>query len=89
MKASTVIAGIVAGAAQITTGFAAAINLAPRDGQTFSLFAYGEGLSGLTVFSQGQDVFIGDYTKQKDAKAAPVVCTLPPRISLLSGNQPP
>ncbi|EFQ29623.1 hypothetical protein CGRA01v4_14908 [Colletotrichum graminicola] len=49
---------------------ASASNSAP-----FQIYAYGEGIGGLPLFSAGSDAFLGDYAKFNDPNAAPVTFT--------------
>ncbi|KAH7177085.1 hypothetical protein EDB81DRAFT_707844 [Dactylonectria macrodidyma] len=51
--------------------------LATRESQTpFQLYAYGEGLGGLTLFSTGGNAYLGDYKLVNDSQAAPVLFTI-------------
>ncbi|KAJ0160684.1 hypothetical protein CTA2_7539 [Colletotrichum tanaceti] len=45
------------------------------DSSPFQIYAYGDTIGGLPVFSAGGDAYIGDYTLFKDPNAAPVIFT--------------
>ncbi|KAH7128071.1 hypothetical protein B0J13DRAFT_611598 [Dactylonectria estremocensis] len=54
----------------------ASAGLTIRESQTsFQLYAYGEGLGGLTLFSAGGNAYLGDYKLLNDSQAAPVLFT--------------
>ncbi|KAM5349263.1 hypothetical protein ACJ41O_005770 [Fusarium nematophilum] len=42
---------------------------------SFSLFAYGNGIGGLPMFSTGGDVFVGNFSSVGNPEAAPVLFT--------------
>ncbi|KAK1957426.1 hypothetical protein LY78DRAFT_620760 [Colletotrichum sublineola] len=41
----------------------------------FQIYAYGDGIGGLPLFSAGGDAYLGDHTKLNDSNAAPVTFT--------------
>ncbi|KAK1574416.1 uncharacterized protein LY79DRAFT_639835 [Colletotrichum navitas] len=41
----------------------------------FQIYAYGDGIGGLPLFSTGSDAFLGDYANFNDPNAAPVTFT--------------
>ncbi|KAK2053049.1 hypothetical protein LY76DRAFT_554690 [Colletotrichum caudatum] len=48
----------------------------PRAANTpFQVYAYGDGIGGLPLFSAGGDAFIGNFSKFNDPNAAPVTFT--------------
>ncbi|KAK1993382.1 hypothetical protein LX36DRAFT_684315 [Colletotrichum falcatum] len=48
---------------------------ASNNNNPFQIYAYGDGIGGLPLFSAGTDAFLGDYTKFNDSNAAPVTFT--------------
>ncbi|KAH7143618.1 hypothetical protein EDB81DRAFT_947674 [Dactylonectria macrodidyma] len=49
----------------------------------FSLYAYGTGLSGLRLFTSGDEAYVGNYALVDDSEAAPVIFTKQSDDSLL------
>ncbi|KAM5386094.1 hypothetical protein ACJA88_002244 [Fusarium oxysporum] len=55
----------------LATAATAASNTGP-----FSLYAYGTGVGGLPIFSSGDEVFVGNFSKVDDSEAAPIQFTV-------------
>ncbi|KAF4438541.1 hypothetical protein FACUT_4816 [Fusarium acutatum] len=55
----------------LATAATAASNTGP-----FSLYAYGTGVGGLPIFSSGEEVFVGNFSKIDDSEAAPIQFTV-------------
>ncbi|KAF5711740.1 hypothetical protein FGLOB1_4842 [Fusarium globosum] len=58
-------------ASLLVTAATAASNNGP-----FSLFAYGTGVGGLPIFSSGDEIFVGNFSKVDDDEAAPILFTI-------------
>ncbi|KAF5560742.1 hypothetical protein FPHYL_6454 [Fusarium phyllophilum] len=65
--------------------WAAAANAASNTGH-FSLYAYGTGIGGLPIFSSGDEVFVGNFSKVDDSEAAPVQFTIGDDVWYASPN---
>ncbi|KAI1047157.1 hypothetical protein LB505_010081 [Fusarium chuoi] len=55
----------------LATAATAASNTGP-----FSLYAYGTGVGGLPIFSSGDEIFVGNFSKVDDDEAAPILFTV-------------
>ncbi|KLO82492.1 uncharacterized protein FFB20_04163 [Fusarium fujikuroi] len=58
-------------ASLLVTAATAASNNGP-----FSLYAYGTGVGGLPIFSSGDEIFVGNFSKVDDDEAAPILFTV-------------
>ncbi|KAG5765606.1 hypothetical protein H9Q69_011182 [Fusarium xylarioides] len=67
--------GLTTFAASLWATAATAATAASNTGP-FSLYAYGTGVGGLPIFSSGDEVFVGNFSKVDDSEAAPVQFTI-------------